>query len=154
MILPDQLNLIWCLIFRNQPAFVRQFVAGNELFIHLRMSAMRGTYSNRKHYGVNMFNRHHIITLMHWGRDKAVRRIFMEENDRLLVEISLNYAPESPVVYASTVSGTGLRPTRRQAIIWTNCSIVYWHIHVCHLILQHHPPALWKKQHQISDAHV
>ena len=51
---------------------------------------------------------------------------FLNENDRILIQISLKFGPRSPVDKNkdSIGSGNGLAPSRCQAIIWNNAGPV------------------------------
>ena len=56
--------------------------------------------------------------------------IFLNENDRIPIQISFNYAPWSPIDNKPAFgSGNGLAPNRRQAITWTNDDPVQWRIY-------------------------
>ena len=74
-------------------------------------------------------------TLMHRqsGRhflDDIVKCIFMNENVKISIKISLKSVSQgSTLQYSSIGSDNGLAPSRRQAIIWINGSIVYWRIY-------------------------
>ena len=62
--------------------------------------------------------------------DDTFKGIFLNENDRIPISISLKFVPkESNRQYISTGSGNGLVPNRRQAIIWTNADPIHWHIY-------------------------
>ena len=50
---------------------------------------------------------------------------FLNENDRILIRISVKFVPRSP----SIGSGNGLALNRRQAITWANAGPVYWRIY-------------------------
>ena len=54
----------------------------------------------------------------------------MNENARILINISLRFVPSGPFKkYSSIGSDNGLAPTRRQAIIWTNDGLGYRYIY-------------------------
>ena len=54
--------------------------------------------------------------------DDTFKRIFLNENIRISVKISLKFVPKSPMdnIPALIFSDNGLAPTRRQAIIYSN----------------------------------
>ena len=52
--------------------------------------------------------------------DDTFKRIFMNENVRISIHISLKFVPKGLSKYLSIGSDNGLAPTRRQAITWTN----------------------------------
>ena len=54
--------------------------------------------------------------------DDNFKCIFFNENDRILIQISLKYVPRSSIDNKPSLvqSGNGLAPSRRKAIIWTN----------------------------------
>ena len=55
--------------------------------------------------------------------DDTFKRIFLNENVRIPIKISLKLIPKGPTnsrIYSSNGSDNGLVPTSRQAIIWTN----------------------------------
>ena len=57
--------------------------------------------------------------------DDTFKRIFLNENDRISIKISLKFVPKAPITQYSIVgSDNGLAPARRQAIIWTNSGLV------------------------------
>ena len=51
--------------------------------------------------------------------DDNFKCIFLYENNRILIRISLKFVPRN-CQYVSNGSDYGLAPSRRQAIIWTN----------------------------------
>ena len=67
-----------------------------------------------------------VCRLRHWqnGRhfaDDTFKRIFMNENVRFSINISLKFVHKGLIKqYPSIGSDNGLAPTRRQTIIWTN----------------------------------
>ena len=50
--------------------------------------------------------------------DDIFKCIFLTENDRISMKISLKFVPQSPM--DNKPAGNGLSPVRWQAIIWTN----------------------------------
>ena len=53
--------------------------------------------------------------------------IFLNENDRIPIKISLKFVPNVPINNLLSVgSDNGLAPNRRQAIIWTNAYPIHW----------------------------
>ena len=57
----------------------------------------------------------------HRFADDTFKRIFLNENVRISIKISLKFVPKGPFnKYSSIGSDNGLAPVRRQAIIWTN----------------------------------
>ena len=53
--------------------------------------------------------------------------IFLNENDWILIQISLKFVPECPI--DSICSDNGLVSNRGQAITWTNAYSVQWRIY-------------------------
>ena len=51
------------------------------------------------------------------------KRIFVNKNVQISVNISLNFIPSSPMV--SIGSHNGMASSTRQVIIWTNDGLVY-----------------------------
>ena len=56
--------------------------------------------------------------------DKKFKRIFLNENFWIYIEISLKFISKGPIK-----KDNGLTLTRRQAIILTNGGLVYWSIY-------------------------
>ena len=59
--------------------------------------------------------------------DDTLKRIFLNENVRISIKISMKFVPKGPInnipaLVQITIIGpdNGLAPVRRQAIIWTN----------------------------------
>ena len=53
--------------------------------------------------------------------DDTFKRIFLNENVRISIKISLIFVPKGPINNnPALVSDNDLAPVRRQAIIWTN----------------------------------
>ena len=52
--------------------------------------------------------------------DDIFQCIFLNENARISIEISLKFVPKPNQLYSSIGSDNGLVPVRRQAIIWIN----------------------------------
>ena len=77
-------------------------------------------------WGANIWSRIRINTLRprQNGRlfaDDTFKRIFLNENIRISIKISLKFVPKGLIKqYSSIGSDNGLSPGRRQAIIWTN----------------------------------
>ena len=76
--------------------------------------------------------------LTHWGSrqkgrhfsDDIFKRIFLNENVRISVEIALNFVPYGPIDYKSAlVQIMAWRRIRLQAIILTYDGLVHWLIH-------------------------
>ena len=63
--------------------------------------------------------------------DDNFRCIFLNENDRIPIPISLIFFPRGSIgnKAACIGSGNGLAPNRRQAITWTNADPVDWRIY-------------------------
>ena len=62
--------------------------------------------------------------------DDNFRCIFLNENDRIPIRISLKFVLKSPINNKpALVLGNGLAPNRRQAITWTNADSVHWCIY-------------------------
>ena len=62
--------------------------------------------------------------------DDIFKCIFLYENDRIVIQISLKLVPKSLIGNKPAFgSGTGLAPNRRQAITWTNDDLVHWRIY-------------------------
>ena len=59
--------------------------------------------------------------------DDNFKCIVINENACISFKISLKFVPNQQ--YSSIGSDNGLAPSRRQAIIWTNDGLVYWHIY-------------------------
>ena len=59
------------------------------------------------------------------------KSIFLNENDRIQIQISLKFVPRSQIDNkgASIVSGNGLAPNRRQAIIWIKADLIHLSIY-------------------------
>ena len=57
--------------------------------------------------------------------------IFLNENDRITIQISLKFVPKSPINNKSVLVQVtnGLAPNRRQAINWTNDDPICWPIY-------------------------
>ena len=53
--------------------------------------------------------------------DDTFKRIFVNENVSIFIEISLKFVPKDPINNNRSIgSDNGLAPSRRQAIIWSN----------------------------------
>ena len=61
--------------------------------------------------------------------DNIFKCIFLNENDRIPIQISPKYSQESNWQQASIGSGNGLAPNMRQTIISTNAHPVRWRIY-------------------------
>ena len=61
--------------------------------------------------------------------DDNFKWIFLNENDRIPIRMSMKFVSKIPIEYASIGSGNGLAPNRRQAITWTNAEPVHWRIY-------------------------
>ena len=61
--------------------------------------------------------------------DDIFKRIFLNENVWISINIHWSYLPGSNWQYTSVGSDNDLAPTRRQAIIWTNDGQVSWRIY-------------------------
>ena len=63
--------------------------------------------------------------------DDIFKCIFLNENDRLRIHISLKFIPRNPIDNNPWGMGldNGLAPNRRQAIIWTNADPNHWRIY-------------------------
>ena len=59
--------------------------------------------------------------------DDIFKCIFINEKFCISILISLKFVPRGPI--ASSGSGNGLAPNRRQAITWTNADPVHWRIY-------------------------
>ena len=59
--------------------------------------------------------------------DDIFKCIFLNENDRILIKMSLKYIARTR--QDSIGSRNGLAPNRRQAITWTNDDLVHWRIY-------------------------
>ena len=65
-----------------------------------------------------------ILTLTHLPLDKMVailaedifKRIFVNKNVRIFIQISLKFVPNGPIDNKPSLSGNGLVPNRREAI--------------------------------------
>ena len=77
-----------------------------------------------------------VILLTHLPQDKMTailadntfNRIFLNENDGILIQISPKYVPKSPIGNKLRLgSGNGLEPNRRQAITLINDDPIHWH---------------------------
>ena len=51
--------------------------------------------------------------------DHNFKCIFLNENYRILIQISLKFVPRSPIDNKPALVHSGLAPKRRQAITWT-----------------------------------
>ena len=56
--------------------------------------------------------------------DDIFKCIFLNENDRISIQISLNFVPSRPIYH-----NPALVQKRRQAITWTNDDPVRWRIY-------------------------
>ena len=57
--------------------------------------------------------------------DDTFKRIFLKDNARISIRISLKFVPYGPINNIFSIgSDNGLAPTRRQTIIWTNDGLV------------------------------
>ena len=54
---------------------------------------------------------------------------FFNENVWILIKISLKFVPKGPINNIPTSVQVRAAPNRRQAIIWTNDDLIYWHIY-------------------------
>ena len=61
--------------------------------------------------------------------DDIFNYIFLNENAWISIKISLKFVPKGPVNNIPS-SVQIMAPIKRQAIIWTNDGLVYWHIYV------------------------
>ena len=61
--------------------------------------------------------------------DNNFKCIFLNENDRILLNFPKICSQESNWQYASISSGDGLALNKRQAITWTNADPVHWCIY-------------------------
>ena len=85
--------------------------------------------------------------------DNIFKCIFLNENDRIPIQISVKFVPRSPIDKKGSIgSGNGLVPNRQQAITRTNDDTVHWHIYVALGGVELNPQrrllslaALWKK---------
>ena len=74
-------------------------------------------------------------TLRHWGREKCqpfsrqhFQMDFFKTKCIILIKISLKFVPSGSINnIPALVPDNGLAPVRRQAIIWTNDGLDYWH---------------------------
>ena len=64
--------------------------------------------------------------------DNIFKLIFLNEYDRILIQISLKFVPMSPIDNKPTSVQVMAwhRTGRRQAITWTNAEEVHWRIYV------------------------
>ena len=63
--------------------------------------------------------------------DDNFKCIFLNENDRIPIPVSLKFIPRIPIDNKPALvigPGNGLVPNRRQAITWTNADRVHWRI--------------------------
>ena len=51
--------------------------------------------------------------------------IFVNENDKIVIQISMKFVSRSQLTITSIDSGNGLSPVRRQAIAWNNADSVH-----------------------------
>ena len=58
--------------------------------------------------------------------DNIFKHIFLNENVRIFIPISLKFVPYGPI---DICSGNGLAPNRQQAITWSNDDPVYRRIY-------------------------
>ena len=60
--------------------------------------------------------------------DDNLKCIFLSENDKISIRITLKFVSRSPIdnKKARIGSGNGLAPNRRQAITWTNADPIHW----------------------------
>ena len=69
-------------------------------------------------------NRHHFA-------DNIFQCVFLNENCCILIELSLKFVTKCSIHKICSIgSDNGMAPIRRQAIIWINDGLVYWHIYV------------------------
>ena len=59
--------------------------------------------------------------------DSIFKRILLNDNFCILIQISRKYIPTGPVT--SIGSNNGLAPNRRKTIIWTKYGLIYWRIY-------------------------
>ena len=61
--------------------------------------------------------------------DENFKYIFLNENDRIPIRISLKFVPRSPIDNKSALVQVGLVPNRRQAIIRNNDGMFHLRIY-------------------------
>ena len=62
--------------------------------------------------------------------DDNFKCIFLNENGRIAIWISLKFVPRGPIDNKASIgSGNGLAPNRRQVITWTNADPIHWRIY-------------------------
>ena len=62
--------------------------------------------------------------------DDNFKCIFLNENGRIAIRISLKFVPRSPIDNKASIgSGNGLASNRRQVNTWTNADPIHWRIY-------------------------
>ena len=61
--------------------------------------------------------------------DNIFKRIFLNENVWIFINISLKFIPKGPIDNISIGSDKGMVLNRRQAVVWTNGGLNYWRIY-------------------------
>ena len=91
-----------------------------------------------------------------WADDN-LKCIYLNENDRIPMQISLKFVLRSPIDNKPAFcSGNGLAPNRRQAITCTNADPVHWSIYAAlggdKLTLVLLQALYWQGTKQLSDS--